>query len=141
MDFTYDKKYVLNTSFRRDGSSRFDDGNRWGNFYSYGIAYNLHNEGFFNINNFLASSSINKFKLKFSRGQVGNQDIGLYEYVEKIPLRSRLRWIQDGERPSFARAPDLVDENNTWETVSDMNFGFGNLRLLGRGYLPHLLIL
>ena len=122
LNYTFNKKYILNGTYRYDGSSKFIKEKRYGSFYSFGLGYNLENESF--IKPFLDSAGINKLKLKFSIGQVGNQNIGLYQFIERIPIRTRLRWLQDGQRNSYATAPSATNENATWETLSDTNFGF-----------------
>ena len=44
--YSYDNRYLLNGSFRRDGSSIFHTDHRWGNFWSVGIGWMLSNEAF-----------------------------------------------------------------------------------------------
>ncbi|SFN63278.1 SusC/RagA family TonB-linked outer membrane protein [Salegentibacter flavus] len=71
----FDSKYVLNLSYRKEGNSRFQEENRWGDFYSIGAAWNLHKE------NFLSSSdAIDYLKLRGSYGVTGNANIGLNNY-------------------------------------------------------------
>ena len=74
-NYSYKDKYVLDLSFRNDGSSRFASGYRFGNFYSVGAAWNISNE------NFLADSDIvSDLKLRASFGQTGNNGIGNNQY-------------------------------------------------------------
>jgi len=46
-NYTYDQKYILDLSYRVDGSSKFGENTRFGNFWSVGLGYNLHKEEFF----------------------------------------------------------------------------------------------
>ncbi|TDQ75444.1 SusC/RagA family TonB-linked outer membrane protein [Sphingobacterium yanglingense] len=46
-NYTYRQKYILDLSYRMDGSSKFGKNNRYGNFWSAGVGYNLHKEKFF----------------------------------------------------------------------------------------------
>lgn len=67
-NFDYAEKYYLNASVRRDGSSRFGQDVRYGNFWSIGLAWNLHKEGFLQ-----GIDVINQLKLRASIGTSGNQ--------------------------------------------------------------------
>ena len=67
LNYDFDDKYYLSASYRRDGSSRFADGVRFGNFYSVGASWRIDSE------NFLADSSwVNALKLRASYGETGN---------------------------------------------------------------------
>jgi len=79
--YNYKQKYFIDGSFRRDGSSRFGSGQRNGNFYSVGAAWDLSKESF------LANAAfINQLKLRASIGTSGNFQLpnypwqGLYKY-------------------------------------------------------------
>jgi TonB-linked SusC/RagA family outer membrane protein len=74
-DFTYNSKYVLSASYRRDGSSRFGSVNRYGNFWSVGGSWNLDQEDF--IKNL---GWLNQLKLRASYGQNGNANFGTYQF-------------------------------------------------------------
>lgn len=73
--YNYDNKYYLEGSFRRDGSSKFNENKRWGNFWSLGGSWSVSRE------EFMASlkDKINSLKLRASYGQVGN-DMGVDDY-------------------------------------------------------------
>ncbi len=66
--YSYADKYFLDGSFRRDGSSKFAPGVRWGNFYSVGGGWVLSKEDFFES----LTKYVNYAKLRASYGQVGN---------------------------------------------------------------------
>lgn len=72
---SYDDKYLLTATIRRDGSSRFSPTNRWGNFPSVAVAWKVHNESFMESVNF-----ISQLKVRASYGVLGNQNIGDYRY-------------------------------------------------------------
>ena len=75
LDYSYDDKYVVNLSYRLDGSSRFAMDYRFGSFWSAGIAWNLDEE------DFLADSDIiNSLKIKATLGETGNNSVGLNAY-------------------------------------------------------------
>lgn len=73
--YTYDSKYSLSYSIRRDGSSRFGSGNQYGTFMGGALAWNLDEENFIKDIDF-----INKVKLRASYGEVGNANIGNYAW-------------------------------------------------------------
>src|SRR5690606_23187341 len=75
LEYNFDDRYLLNAVFRRDGSSRFSDENKWGNFPSLSVAWRLNNESFFNFEN------IDDLKLRASYGELGSGNIGNYEYL------------------------------------------------------------
>lgn len=70
---TYDNRYNLSLSFRRDGSSRFADGRRWGSFWSVGGSWNIDREAFFS-----GIKAFNYLKLRASYGTSGNNTFGDY---------------------------------------------------------------
>jgi TonB-linked SusC/RagA family outer membrane protein len=75
VNYSYLDKYILDLSFRNDGSSRFASDVRFGNFWSAGAAWNISSE------NFLADNKvISNLKLRASYGQSGNNAISLNQY-------------------------------------------------------------
>lgn len=78
--YDFDGKYILSASVRRDGSSKFSEANKWGNFWSVGAAWNLSKEKF--VENI---KWINDLKLRGSFGEVGNDShisyAGLNYYI------------------------------------------------------------
>lgn len=70
-NYAYDQKYIIEGSIRRDGSSRFGAGNRFGTFYAGALGWNIAEEAF--LEN---SSWINDLKLRGSFGVTGNDRIG-----------------------------------------------------------------
>ncbi len=105
VNYSFDDKYLLETSLRVDGSSKFGPSNKYGVFPSVAVGWNLHNE------NFLKNSKVfNSFKLRASYGQLGNESIGLYQYQSLISATN-------GVESSFG--------NNVigWETVNMFDIG------------------
>ncbi|RZK59611.1 MAG: TonB-dependent receptor [Pedobacter sp.] len=73
--FNYDfaNKYFFSATYRRDGSSVFSTGNKFGNFWSVGGAWRINQEEFMSNLTF-----INELKLRASYGTTGNNNIGRY---------------------------------------------------------------
>ncbi|MGO5492877.1 TonB-dependent receptor [Parabacteroides merdae] len=105
-NYTFDNRYLLEGTVRRDGSSRFGPGNKFGVFPSIGAGWNIHEEAFMkSTKNFL-----NEFKLRMSYGSLGNENIGLYKYQTLINAGN-------GNETVFGN-PDI-----TWETVHMLDVG------------------
>ena len=71
LNYNFKSRYFLSFSFRRDGSSRFGEENRYGNFWSVGASWRLAEEAFLQNVDW-----INDLKIKGSYGITGNADIG-----------------------------------------------------------------
>jgi TonB-linked SusC/RagA family outer membrane protein len=73
-NYSYDSRYVLDATFRREGSSKFAPGHRFGNFWSVGTAWNINKEVF------MDGSIFNNLKLRASYGTSGNSGINENSY-------------------------------------------------------------
>src|SRR5690606_28979195 len=79
LNYTYKDKYLLNATFRADGSSQFHQDNRWGYFPSVSAGWIVTEE------EFLGNTSwLDFFKLRGSWGQVGNQNAGNFQYLSPV---------------------------------------------------------
>lgn len=78
--YSFDDKYTLTGTLRRDGSSRFSPDNKWGNFPSISGAWRVSKEAFFTN----LKTPISDLKIRSSYGVLGNQEIGDYQYVGSI---------------------------------------------------------
>ena len=79
VNYAYQDKYLASFNFRRDGSSRLDPSDRYGNFYSGSVGWRIDRE------NFLKNSkTVSLLKLRASIGQLGNQEIGNNAYVSIV---------------------------------------------------------
>lgn len=67
--YTYNDRYILTASFRRDGSSKFGPNYRWGNFPSVAVAWRADKENFLKDVKWL-----NNLKFRVSYGYTGNQE-------------------------------------------------------------------
>ena len=79
LGYSYDDKYLATFNFRRDGSSRLDPNNRYGDFYSGSLGWRVDKENFMkNV------KPVSLLKLRASLGQLGNQEIPNYPYASLI---------------------------------------------------------
>jgi TonB-linked SusC/RagA family outer membrane protein len=79
LNYQYNDKYLATFNFRRDGSTRLDPHDRYGNFFSGSVGWRIDKERFMeNVRN------VSLLKLRASLGQLGNQEIGNYSYTSTI---------------------------------------------------------
>jgi len=72
-NYSYDNRYLADLSIRRDGSSAYGTDRKFGNFWSVGLGWNLHNEAFFKD-----KEQINRLRLRASYGSTGSLEIPAY---------------------------------------------------------------
>ena len=123
-NYSYQDKYIVNFTWRNDGSSRFASGYRFGNFFSYGVAWNISNE------NFLADNSVvNNLKLRASWGEAGDQNIGLNQY------QSLFGYSGDYDSQGAVFPTSFGNAIISWEKSEKLDvaldFGLFNNRLTG----------
>ncbi|MGN0048829.1 MAG: SusC/RagA family TonB-linked outer membrane protein [Bacteroides sp.] len=121
LNYNYKMRYMLMASFRYDGSSRFADGNKWGFFPSVSLGWNIANEGFWEN----LKETVNSLKLRLSYGGLGNQNIGLYQYIPTLTNNERsLNYPFDGANSSHGYAiTELPSVGIKWETTIYKNIG------------------
>ena len=118
--FSYLKKYLLTLNFRRDGTSRFSEDNRWGNFGGAAIAWNLSDEDFLKD-----SEVVSNLKLRASYGLTGQQNL---PGVNDLYL-DRYRFGNENSRYLFGNAavqstiPSVVNPDLKWEQTTTIEFG------------------
>lgn len=117
LEYNYDDRYLLNAVFRRDGSSRFSDANKWSNFPSLSLAWRLSNESFFNI------ESISDLKLRASYGELGSGNICNYEYQGFINTFGAIVLGTGQNLTPSATQVRLANSELQWETLKQTNLG------------------
>lgn len=129
--FDIDNKYLISASYRRDGSSRFSEDNRWSSFPSVSIGWKIMNE------DFMADSNVfSDLKLRAGYGITGNQEIGNnYGYLGIYTPSLNGANVQFGNSFIGTLRPEEFDENLKWEELKTYNagldFGFLNDRISG----------
>ena len=117
IQYNFDEKYLLSASYRRDGSSKFSEANRYGNFFGFSAGWNIHEENWFNID------AINNFKLRGSWAEVGNQGIAPYLFSPTIESGINYPFGPNEEISFGAIQRRYVDPNIKWETTVSKNIG------------------
>ncbi len=116
LNYIFNEKYIAEANFRYDGSSRFAPGRQWGFFPSVSLGWRLSEEDF--IKNI---PWIGELKLRTSIGQLGNQNIGLFRYVNLVALGEDYPF---GSSISSGAAVNAYnDPTITWETTTVSNIG------------------
>lgn len=114
INYNLNEKFLLEFAVRNDGSSRFAEGNKWGVFPSLSAGYILFDE-----NN--TQGIIDFLKFRASWGQLGNQNIGNFEYARKLSLNEY--YTYGGVASPGVGQSTLGNSNLTWETSTMTNFG------------------
>lgn len=127
VQYNFDEKYLLSASIRRDGSSQFSEGQRWGSFPSVSLGWNVSDENFWEP----LKDVVNSFRLRASRGTTGNDRFSTYSNQNIV--NPRLDYVfgsandnvaggavtQVGISQTSYANPDLK-----WETSIEQNFGY-----------------
>lgn len=115
VNYTYDDKYLLTVSFRRDGSSRYSTNNKWSNFPSAAIAWKASNEPFLK-----SSKVISDLKLRASYGATGSNAINPYATLNQLSSGGTI--FGDALYTTFAPSTTLPGDLK-WETTYQADFG------------------
>ena len=123
VNYNYNDRYLLTGNFRRDGSSRFGPANKFGNFASAAVAWNLNNEKFIHL-----PRQISTLKLRGGYGEVGNQNFG--DYLFQSFINPNASYVFGNTLATGATTVSQVDPAIKWEATSTLNvaadFGFYN---------------
>lgn len=115
-------KYLLTVNFRRDGSSRFSELNRWGNFPGAAFAWKVSSEEFLKD-----SKTVSELKLRLGWGVTGQQDIGgaAYDYFQRYNLSASTSGAtyQFGNQYYQLGRPEGYNANLKWEETTTVNAG------------------
>ena len=130
LNYTFNNKYLLTASVRRDASSKFSPDTRVGYFPSVALAWKLNEEFFKN------STTVSDLKLRLGWGITGQQDIGnYYPYMSRYSRSTSTAQYQFGNAYYSFLRPAAYDANIKWETTTTNNigldYGFFNGRISG----------
>lgn len=127
VNYSYDSRYLASISVRRDGSSKFSDGNKFSTFPAAALAWNIKNESFMEDVSLFSS-----LKLRTSWGLTGSQAIE--PYATKSAFGSKTYAFAMGNTTSGIQISNPANSNLRWETTEQTNIGvdlgFLNNRLL-----------
>ena len=115
INYDYKDKYLVTATLRRDGSSRFGENTKYGNFPGIALGWNISNEEFMK-----GSSWVDLLKLRASRGSVGNQGVVPYQ-TQGLLGRTVYAF---GNTPAYGYRPNTIGNPDLrWETSTTTNIG------------------
>lgn len=112
VNYNFADKYLLTFNFRRDGSSRFNPENRYGNFMSVAAAWNVHND-------IKLPEAITTLKLRGGYGTLGNQNIG--DYLFDTYINPFAGYVFNNVLVPGATRTQVVDPSIKWESKQTSN--------------------
>jgi len=127
--YSYADRYVFTGTVRRDGSSNFGPGNRYGTFPSASVLWRLTEENFMK-----GQDLISMLNLRVGWGQVGNSGNSTNKYVSQLTSNRIVYWFYDANgNPVTAQGlaqTQIVDTNLKWETneTTNINLELGFLK-------------
>lgn len=129
--YSYKGKYIVNGTFRRDGSSRFGDQNKWGDFGAGGFAWRFSQENFMKW----SKSWLDDAKFRYSYGVLGNDNLTDFGYstllnfgVGTVTTNSG---VYNGNNGVYV-SPNLGNPTLHWEKTTIQNFGIDLTMFGGR---------
>ena len=130
-NYTFRDKYVLTSTFRRDGVSKFSEDNRYGFFPSFAFAWRAGSEDFIKDLDLFSN-----LKLRAGWGQIGNHGIGSYATLSNFGSDPNVLYGTPGNGTTIPLIlNNIANEQLTWETTEQINvgvdFGFLNGRISG----------
>ena len=133
ISYSYDSRYMLQATLRRDGSSVFGKNHRWGTFPSVSAAWNITEESF--MDGLKDALNLSNLKFRVGYGISGNAlGFGAYSAVATYGANGSITTI-NGKDWATLQATKLANEDLKWEKTSMLNvgldFAFFNGRLNG----------
>lgn len=119
VNYSYEDRYLLTATIRRDGSSRFGKKHRWGTFPSVSVAWRASQEKWFPKNDY-----INDLKVRAGYGVTGCQaSVGNYSYLASYNTSVYPFGISSGNQTALVSST-LANPYIHWEEVAQTNIGF-----------------
>jgi TonB-linked SusC/RagA family outer membrane protein len=114
-NYAFRGKYMATATLRRDGSSRFGDGNKWGTFPSVSLAWRISDESFMKQFEFLSD-----MKIRAGFGVTGNQEIGNYTFASALQT---IKYTFNGQVVTAVVPTVMPNPNVQWEEQQQSNIG------------------
>ena len=118
-DYNYDERYMAQVTFRRDGSSRFGANNKWGNFPSFSLGWNIHKEPYITMPAWFTTA-----KMRVSWGVNGSDAFEAFRYTT-LTSRDNNYIIGEGETTALGvKSSGLANPDLHWERSIQTDLGF-----------------
>lgn len=127
LNYNFHNRYLLEVNGCYNVSSRFDNCNRDATFASVSGAWRLSEEAFFDN----LRETIDNIKLRVSYGELGNQNIGAFDYLEVLS-DSQSSFNLEGQRVTLINQPAPKSSKYSWETAKTIDFGIDYAMLKNR---------
>lgn len=129
LSYNFSQKYYFDATVRRDGTSKFGPGYKWGTFPSFAAAWRISSEKFMENIEWL-----NDLKIRAGWGKTGNQETRDYAFLSVVNYNPKYALgvgplPGDGIINSAAVLGDFPIADMSWETVVSSNFGFDAILL------------
>ena len=121
LNYAFKDRYIVTATVRRDGSSNFGAGNRWGTFPSASLAYRLSEEKFIKDLDIFSN-----LKLRVGWGQTGNAGPATNLAVNQLSSAHTMYWFMTNgsvQNAAGVAQQKEVDTNLKWETNEQTNIG------------------
>jgi len=117
LNYNYKSKYLAEFLFRYDGSQIFPKGERYGFFPGFSLGWRVSEENFMKEN----VPSVNNLKLRFSHGQIGNDRVGQYQYLQSYSFGNN--YVFGSSDAAAIYANTMPNPDITWEVSKKTDFG------------------
>ena len=117
VNYNYANRYLFTGTLRDDGSSRFGKNTKWGIFPSLAASWRITQEDFWNFD------AMNDFKLRYSWGIIGNQEIGNYQSISTLSATNS-GYIFGGAKITSVLPVQFPNPDLKWEETMQSNVGF-----------------
>lgn len=117
VNYSYDSRYLLSATIRRDGSSNFGPDNRYGVFPSVSVGWNLAQESFFDV------SWIDNLKIRGSYGVLGSDNLDPFQFTPVLNINSSYTFGRSQTRASGVSQTAFANPDVRWEKTSTTNIG------------------
>lgn len=131
LSYHFNSKYYFDATVRRDGTSKFGPGYKWGTFPSFAAAWRISSEKFMEGVNWL-----DDLKLRAGWGQTGNQETRDYAFLSLVNMNPKAAFgtsgnlgVGNGTIYPASALGDFPIVDMSWETVTTSNFGFDAILL------------
>jgi TonB-linked SusC/RagA family outer membrane protein len=119
LNYDYKSKYLFEINVRRDGSSRYREGEQWGTFPGASVGWNVAREGFFEP----VQEYVSELKPRVSYGELGNMRGKSYQYLSTVSYSPQTAYIMNGQRIGAFGTASMI-AYNTWERNRTLDLGF-----------------
>lgn len=135
VNYTYNDKYLLSATYRRDGDSRLSKGNKYGNFYSGSAAWRISKENFYHVN------VLPDLKARVSYGELGNTEfLRPWQYLGLINPQLVTVFGSGSNQVPAAINTQLVNSDLRWERKRTFNVGLEGTTRMGFSFIADYFI-